>query len=322
VPRAYMPLKSVAHPPLVAFANGVRVVLRDSFNPPGLEGWEQVFRPDDLKEMRDWYLAIACDWSVPITAGAEISPEVRLADTRLALQVAAPTGTFLSVCIKEQDDNTNPRLMVRELEKLHGTTWSRMKGFNGITANQVQSIVNGILLLLETKDARTTNPLRIFEQGLVAANPYVRFLLWVTAIDGILMAVKEQIFISRLASLLGAESLVFPPDDGVYINRPTLVKDVAKDLFVLRSEIAHGRAISKKFWEVRDDLVELLPRNAYGEHPRYFFLLEEVALALLTRILGKIVTSNLLSLYAESKKWKAYLENPINGPEVANDSLG
>jgi hypothetical protein len=307
MPRAYMPLKSVAHPPLISFSNGVRIVTRTDFMPPPLRGWEQVFRPDELKEIRDWHLAIACDCGASPVAPTTPSPESHLADARLGLQVAAPMGTFLSVCIREQDASENPLLMTTQLEQFYGTVWSRMRGFNGMTPQQIESIVNGVIFFLQSGDPRLANPIRLLEQGLVSRNNYLRVLLWVTAIDGILMAIKEQLFVQRLSAFLGAASRVFPKDDGVYIERPLSIKEVARDLFILRSEIAHGKAIGKRFWEARGDLKVLCPINAYGDSPRYVTVLEEAALSLLSQILRKIILDNLSADFANVKTWKAKL---------------
>lgn len=99
LPRVYMPLNSVAEPPVLSFANRVRVVSHEQFKPPRLLGWEQVFSLNELEQMRGWHLAIAYDWDSDVPRDGQ-SPENRLADTRLALQVAAPIGTFVSVCIR------------------------------------------------------------------------------------------------------------------------------------------------------------------------------------------------------------------------------
>jgi hypothetical protein len=166
---------------------------------------------------------------------------------RLALQLAAPIGTFLSVSIRERDDGETPSLITTRFEEFHGTPWSRMKGFSGVTTAQVQSSVNGLVHILEQENPRTATPIRLFEHGLVSRDPYIRILLWVTAIDSVLMAVKADVFETRLCAFLGAEAKVFPPEDGVYIQRPTVVSDVARDLFTLRSLLAHGRPIGQRF---------------------------------------------------------------------------
>lgn len=308
MPRAYMPLKTIAHPPLIQFTNGVALVSHDAFKPSNLDGWQQVFSLDELREIREWHLAIACNWNTVQEAQQEAAPEYRLADARLALQVAAPMGSYLSVCIREQDSGQNPLLMTTRLEQFHGTAWSRMRGFNGMTPEEVQFVVNGVISILQKKDARTANPIRLFEQGLISGNPYIRILLWVTAIDGILMAVKEGIFVNRLCALLGAASQVFPPEDGVHITRLITVSEVAGDLFKLRSELAHGSAIQKKYWEARDDLRPLLPLQTYSGPARYWTLLEEAALSLLTRILRKIILDNLVEDFFNVKQWRERLK--------------
>lgn len=183
-----------------------------------------------------------------------------------------------------------------------------------MTPAVVEAVVNGVNNILEEKDPRTSNPIRLFEQGLISANPYIRIFLWVSAIDGILMAVKEQHFIERLSALLGADSRVFPKDDGVYIDRPLSVKDVARDLFIIRSEIAHGKGIGKRFWQAREDLKILCPISAYGESPRYVTLLEEAALSLLSQILRKIILENLSGDFANVKAWKMRLNKTPDSP--------
>ena len=148
----------------------------------------------------------------------------------------------------------------------------------------------------------------MFEQGLIATNPYIRIFLWATALDGILMAVTAEI-LRRIYCILGRESLVFPEADGVFIFRPIKVQDIASDLFKLRSEIAHGQKISEKFWERRDDLLPFFPLLAYGEEaPRYLELLEEAALSLLGQVLHKICLKYGLSSYLEPKRWRQVLD--------------
>ena len=174
---------------------------------------------------------------------------------------------------------------------------------------EVQSVVDGVTHILQKGDPRAANPLRLFQNGLANRNPYIRILLWVTAIDGILMAVKKDLFVSRINALLGASSLVFPVEDGVFIERSITVQEIANDLFKLRSELAHGQVISRRFWEVRDDLRSLLPQTVYPGPPRYDLLLEEAALSLLTRIFRLIIFEELAEDFLDVKKWRAKLRS-------------
>jgi hypothetical protein len=183
-----------------------------------------------------------------------------------------------------------------------------MRNYNGMTTAAIQSVVNGVIAILETGNPRVANPIRLFEQGLISTNSYIRILLWVTAMDGILMAVKESVFVARLCSFLGAASQVFPPEDGVYIMRATTVGDVAEDLFSLRSSLAHGTAIRRRFWEPREDLRHLFSPAAYVGFPTYATLLEEAALSLLSRMLRKIIVEALVDDFSNVKKWRARLD--------------
>jgi hypothetical protein len=309
LPRAYIPLKTVpaAYPFPLKFENGVTLVSHEEFPPQHFKGWDEVFSRRELQDLSQWHQAIACDYGGDEGIQGKASPEARLANVRLALQLAAPIGTFLSVCIRERDDGETPSLITTRFEEFHGTPWSRMKGFTGMTAGQVQSIVNGLAHILEQGNPRTATPIRLFEHGLVSRDPYIRILLWVTAIDSVLMAVKADVFETRLCVFLGADTKVFPPEDGVYIQRPTVVKDVARDLFTLRSLLAHGRPIEQRFWEFREDLRELLGTQAYGSTPRYRVLLEEAALSVLTRVLHTIILDDLVNDFVSAKKWKKRL---------------
>jgi hypothetical protein len=304
-----MPLKSGANPPSIEFKNGVKVVIYKELQPLPLNGWEQVFSLEELKELREWHLAIAYQWNSDQQVQNESSPEILLSDTLLALQIAAPIGTFLSVCIREEDTGGIPLLRTTRLERFHGTAWSRMRGFSGMTTPVVRSVVDGVIDILQKGNPRAANPLRLFQNGLASTNPYIRILLWVTAIDGILMAVKQNLFVERICALLGADSLVFPIQDDVFIQRSTTVRKVAGDLFQLRSELAHGQAISRQFWEARDDLADFLPSSVYQQPPRYHHLLEEVALSLLTRIVRLVILDGLVEDFSDPKKWKAKLRS-------------
>jgi hypothetical protein len=115
MPRAYIPLKTVpAYPPLkLQFSNGVHLVSRDEFAPANLGGWERIFSLQELREISEWHLAIAYEWNSETDLAGKTSPEIRSGNARLALQVAAPIGTFLSVCIRERTDDENLTLTIR-----------------------------------------------------------------------------------------------------------------------------------------------------------------------------------------------------------------
>jgi hypothetical protein len=305
--KAYIPIKSVRsdYPTSLEFVNGVRIIDREGFAAADLNHWEQVFSRQELKEIEEWHLALACEWGAGESQQWGQTPEVRLANTRLALQVAAPVGTFLSVAIRLPADGTIAGAVATRWDKFRGTAWSRMRGFGGLTKEEILAVVDGTLNVIKGQNPRTVTPFRLLEQGLISSDPYIRIFMWTTALDSILMAVKEQIFVDRLCALLGPDRLVFPPQDGVYIPRGTKVSDVAGDLFTLRSLLAHGRVIDKRFWEERPDLKDILHPSVYNPPLRYRVLLEEAALSLLTFMLQRVILHNALGEFSVAKKWAA-----------------
>jgi hypothetical protein len=146
---------------------------------------------------------------------------------------------------------------------------------------------------------RLQNPVLLLEHGLQSTNLHIRVLLWATGIDALLMAIKANDFCDCLVNLLGADTFVFPPDR--FFNRQPryTVGDVVKDLFELRSEIAHGKTIGKKFRE-STGLQNVDGRSVASPADKFQYrqVLEECAAFLLCAALRKVLTSNLLTTLA------------------------
>jgi hypothetical protein len=100
MPRAYIPLKLLYNPPAISLPNGIAIVTREQFKPAELAGWGQVFNHQQLKELHEWNLALAYKWESDASLAYSSFPEVLLADAQLAMQVAAPIGNYLSVCLR------------------------------------------------------------------------------------------------------------------------------------------------------------------------------------------------------------------------------
>ena len=158
---------------------------------------------------------------------------------------------------------------------------------------------------------RLTNPLYLFELGLESTNGYVRTLLWVSALDALLMAGTRGLFVERLSNALGSTTLVLPKVDPG--GQPSYrVREFASDLYDLRSDIAHGRTISNKF---------LVPRpftnvaggriDSYPPNPRYSQILEECALFSLTGVLRRIFLDALVQTFSDTRAWRARLGRPF-----------
>ena len=316
--RWYLPLCSASFPPQLTLTNGISIATRDRIQPANLDDLGDVFTGHELRHLRKWHLALLYE---PLREYGVLTTNVdahyTLADANLALQVVAPIGNELSVSIEEGDlmsfqetDMSVERRLRTTTHHLrfYGTTWARMNGYAGMSVERITMIMNGVLHILGGDSARFINPLRMYEHGLNSTNPYLRVFLWTSALDGILMASNPKTFCKRLCSFLGPSSLVFPELGGVDFKRPTTVSEIALDIYDLRSEVAHGKPINKRFGMQRDDMRTLLPPMAYGsETPRYFQLLEEAALSLLRQVLHKLIEDGLLETFADQTSWRALL---------------
>jgi hypothetical protein len=120
-------------------------------------------------------------------------------------------------------------------------------------------------------------------------------------------------FRDRLSNLLGGDSFVLPPDRLYRLQPKYRVDDVLADLYELRSEIAHGRAISPKFREITGIVAE---QNGFS-YPgriatyRYRNVLVECALFLLCEALRKILVLNLADTVAKEGSWRKLLQRPL-----------
>ena len=132
---------------------------------------------------------------------------------------------------------------------LNETVWGRLVSVPGTMPTELPVIMERIEDAIRRPIIRVQNPVYLLEHGLQATNLHIRVLLWTTGLDGLLMANNRSEFVERLHNLLGADTLIFPPDKIMNRQPKYKVSDVSGDLYDLRSEIAHGREISKRFRE-------------------------------------------------------------------------
>jgi len=90
------------------------------------------------------------------------------------------------------------------------------------------------------------------------------------------------------------------------------VADVAADLYDLRSDIAHGRSIKRRFLEETGLLDTNGSRISDVFRPyRYRHVLEECSAFLLCQALRKVLTTDLLNDIATERKWRDRLKRPV-----------
>ena len=163
---------------------------------------------------------------------------------------------------------------------LTGTAWARRSPVPRSFADDIGPVLARLHEAFQKPTLRLQIPVWLLEQGLSAPDRHIRILLWATGLDAITRSGRTVAFGEALCDLLGGETPVFPPDTANRVP-PYRVCDVAEDLYLLRSEMAHGLPFDQKFRKRRG----LLADDEELANCRYDQVLEECAAVLLCRAL-------------------------------------
>lgn len=308
--RIYLPLTGGVEPPLTAFANGCEVVQLPESERPNLQTWSQVLSGNDIRRFHETERWLVYDYESAL-GGRPSGPEERLATTFIALQVVAPTGCEHFVMFTNTLDSQYSNLTLHTRNRLNACGWARLLGWDEAASDQVCRVVDGIWQATVDKQVRFLNPMRLFEQGLYARDPYMQTLLWVMGLDGLLMATKKELFVNRLCSLIGATTPVFPAlKHAALVCRSYSVKDLAGEMYELRSVIAHGRPVPEKFWKPLPDIeVTRFEELPYRGMVALREVVAEGAVLLLSGALRKIILDGLMPLFSRPAEWRRYLDS-------------
>lgn len=309
---ALSPLKWWPPDKVVALPGGVWVKHLPEPAKPDFAGWKSEFNVRDIESLRNTVSWLRYDFSYdPAQDSSVIDDAMELVhNTAVAFQVAAPVGSDgLVIRCRKDNDTLTPESAVRYLP-LHSTRWARMVGFEQLVTEDLYLVVEGVHQAFLRKVVRLQNPLYLLEHGLQATNIHISFLLWTMALDALLMAANARTFIKRLCNFLGGDIFVFPGLE-LFGQPHYRVADVAGDMYCLRSAIAHGKEIPKRYRQAcgfRDSTGKLL--NDYEDSYQYREVLEECSLFLVCRALRKVFLSNLLPKVGNEKLWRVELETP------------
>ena len=277
---------------------------------PDLDSWAYFLSQHDLNELKSvrnwlWY-EFQSPW--PRDTQAEALARTRFEFAQYALQLLAPTGSRGLMLMARR---TNDKFVLESGHHrlpLNETVWGRLVSHPGSTATELPVVMERIEEAFQRRIIRVQNPVYLLEHGFQATNLHIRVLLWTTGLDGLLMANNRSEFVDRLHNLLGADTLIFPPDNIMNRQPKYRVSDVSGDLYDLRSEIAHGREIGKRFRE-KTGFKALDGFDISGVFPDYQYrqVLGECAVFLLASALRKVLLMNLLDDIASEKKWRQRL---------------
>lgn len=312
VQKAYLPLWLHLQLPDMTFGNGVSIRSLAEAEKPDVSSWGQFMSPDEMTRVSQFGRWMCLDFEVehPHQGGGtpiEAKASRTLANTMLALQVAAPVGCYTFDIFIQSGDTTLNLYQIDRNQILTSAACARMSGAGALSREGIEKVVNGILALIETEKPRLNTPLGLLLNGMSGGDMYVKTLLWVAAMDSILMAEKAKVFKQRLCKILGPATEVFPGLEAQGVP-PYSVDDLASDIYILRNQIAHGGVILSRF-------LELPPvsstRDISATYPgllTYANVLHEASIVLLCRLLRHIILQDMLPVFIDLEQWERLLK--------------
>jgi len=260
-----------------------------------------------LAENRYWFYFSFQDEPTRPTEKQEKAIE-NISNATLAFLIIAPAGNDGTVILCERWEEEWHPVTIERHSEFHSTRWGRMVAVDPIPLADLISSVEGINESFNRQIIRLINPLNFLENGLQATNIHLRLLLWTTGLDALLMAPNRKKFVERLCRFLGEDTFVFPPLE-LFGQPKYRIKDVAADLYDLRSCIAHGKEIPRKYRRTCS-FVDVAERSIEGYPSDYQYrqVLVECALFLLCRALRKVFVSNLVQTVGKQKEWRKMLD--------------
>lgn len=277
---------------------------------PGLLNWALSGGEIEELERRPYWLCCQFrDISVHGTPRKRRAVEI-IRNAGLAIQIVAPSGSWDAQIITfEQRNGDLVPISVTRHPPQHTVPWARIIGFDDRSGRDLPLVVAGVQRAFARGGVRLKNALNFLDLGLEATNPYIQFFLLTTALGSLLMAGNGRVFKQRALTMFGAAAFVLPP---VEFGQPKYrVQDVAADMYELRSAIAHGEQIPRKFWT----RVSFDDENGHPievvENPRFYFeILQECSLFLLCRLLRWLFVNRLDNRVRDTPRWRQELTHP------------
>lgn len=225
-----------------------------------------------------------------------------------ALQMICPSGSknlFLKFAHTEQGyDNVGSRHPKELCSTLIGRiTFLEDRDF----AQDFEAVYSMVKRAFTEKIVRFQNPILLLEHGMQIGNVNLGALMFVMALDMLMMAGEKVPFVERLGGFLGPQSYIFPPDSIMHRQPAVKVQDVVADLYDFRNIIAHGQEIPRSPYRQKYDLLD--DKGGRINHDDYYYaeLMLESGLFLLTGALSKISVEGLFDTVCNEATWRSKL---------------
>jgi hypothetical protein len=268
----------------------------------------------EIKTMKHSPAWLCCEFRDEAASGTKRQQRAveLVRNTQLAIQIVTNAGLWESTIIVCEERGTRlDVIQIAQKPRMETTIWARMLGVYHSSLSELQCVVRGVNAAFNGSVTRLINPLYLLELGLESTNPHLLIFLWVTALDALLMAGNPENFKERLYNFLDGDSFVFQSLDE--FGQPRyLVSDVAQDLYELRSIVAHGREIPKKFTQAcgfKDSDGQII--LGYEQSYQYREVLQECAFSLLVRALRAVFIEDRTPIVRKTDFWRSRLRFPF-----------
>jgi hypothetical protein len=208
----------------------------------------------------------------------------------MALQIVKPVQTLGLIFYGTDDGSAAFNLeSIQYRAPTDAGEWARMRWFDESFLVKVPPLLAKIKQVMAAQDAEQKNAIFLLQMGLEHNNPLIAGLLFTMGLDAILKGHGRKQFKKRLCTCLGPKTLVFPD-----WNRPMqppsyTVEEIAIDLFMLRSTLAHGVDLRKTASDESNpvDLIKKASLTDSSQATSYAMVLSQAACFLLCQVLEK-----------------------------------
>jgi hypothetical protein len=227
--------------------------------------------------------------SSSVESEARAKAEAAFTSGLMAFQIVKPVETLGFVYRTSYTGGSG--LYPVEVERrppMEAGEWARSRRFDADLLPSVIETIPKVRGVLKGTNVALKNAIIFLQLGLESYHPLIAGLLWVTGMEAIFNSRDRHQFKDKLCNCLGPNTLVFP-DWNALKGPPCVVKDVAIDLYMLRSKIAHGAdlrtAAGDKSTPV--DLLKKVTLHEFSQETNYSILLSQAACFLLCQVLQK-----------------------------------
>jgi hypothetical protein len=245
-------------------------------------------------EKASYYLVYSYD-PYPLESNEEESksPKAMFYGGLRALQIVKPINTLGFVYKGTDFGGSTIHAAIEALPPMQAAEWARLKRFDSNCLREASALIPRVQAAISGTSVPNRNAITTLQLGLetYSYHHFIAGLLWVMGMEAIFDSRNRNDFSTKLCDLLGADTLVFPAWNNVPNSPPQTVQEIAIDLYMLRSKLAHAVDLRSAAIDRQNpvDLLRTVKLHEFSQERIYAELLAEAACYLLCQVIRKII---------------------------------